>query len=253
MEVLVCVKRVPATGGRVTLTEDQRAIDTKSLGFTVSPHEECAVEEAVRIVETHGGSTAVLTLGPDAAEEQLRSALALGADRGILLETDEVWGPMATAEAITTAIQGQGSPFDLLLFGNEAADSADHQVGIRVAHALDLPCVVGVKSVDITDGRVIARREGIDGVEIFEVDLPAVLTIREGINVPRYPSVPGRIRAKKAEVTRVPVQRSSEATESVMLVLPPEKPSHVQVLGNGPEAASAVVDLLIDLKLVSSS
>ena len=149
MDVLVCVKRVPATGGRITLTDDERGIDTKSLGFTVSPHEECAVEEAVRITEQHGGSSVVLTLGPETAEEQLRDALALGIERGVLLETDEQWGPEATAEAIAVAIVEQETPFDLLMFGNESADAADYQVGIRVAHALDMPCVTGVKSLEI--------------------------------------------------------------------------------------------------------
>src|SRR3990172_5165839 len=125
MDVLVCVKRVPITGGRITLTPDEQDIDTRYLGFTVSPHEECAVEEAVRLVEAHGGSSTVLTLGPEAAEEQLRDALALGVDRAILLETDgREWSPIATAEAIVTAVRDQeaaGAGVDLLLFGNEAA------------------------------------------------------------------------------------------------------------------------------------
>ncbi|MGZ6544444.1 MAG: electron transfer flavoprotein subunit beta/FixA family protein, partial [Actinomycetota bacterium] len=98
MEILVCVKRVPATGGRITLTEDRQSIDTKFLGFTVSPHEECAVEEAVRLVEAHGGSSTVLTLGPEVAGEQLRDAIAMGVDRALLLETgDEDWDAVATA------------------------------------------------------------------------------------------------------------------------------------------------------------
>ncbi|HEX5148102.1 MAG TPA: hypothetical protein VFW02_03395, partial [Candidatus Limnocylindrales bacterium] len=101
MDLLVCVKRVPATGGRITLTEDGQEIDTRYLGFTVSPHEECAVEEAVRIVEAQGGSSTVLTLGPSAAEEQLRDARAIGIDRAILLETDgREFDPVATAAAI---------------------------------------------------------------------------------------------------------------------------------------------------------
>lgn len=251
MDVLVCVKRVPATGGRITLTDDERGIDTKSLGFTVSPHEECAVEEAVRITEQHGGSSVVLTLGPEAAEEQLRYALALGIERGILLETDEQWGPEATAEAIAVAIVEQETPFDLLMFGNESADVADYQVGIRVAHALDMPCVTGVKSLEIADGKAIARREGSDGIEVFELELPAVVTVKEGINVPRYPSIPGRLKAKKKEITRVAAERPEETTDSVKLILPPGRASQVVVLGTGKDAAAAVVDMLLDLKLVA--
>lgn len=259
MNVLACVKRVPATGGRITLTADQRSVDTTFLGFTVSPHEECAVEEAVRIVEQHGGSSVVLTMGPEAAEEQLRDALALGVDRGILIETGtdaDDPGVEATTDAIVAAIHEEGAPFDLLLFGNEAADTGDFQVGIRVAHALGLPCVTGVKGLEVSEGRAVARREGTGGAEVYEVDLPAVFTVREGINLPRYPSVPGRIKAKKKEITRRTAAPAAgldvRTVEAVRLVLPPQQTEQVQILGTGPDAAPAVVDLLVDLGLVET-
>src|SRR5512147_2017915 len=145
MEILVCVKRVPATGGRMVLTPDGQEIDVRFLGFTVSPHEECAVEEAVRIVEANGGSSTVLTLGPAAAEDQLRDAMAIGIDRAVLLETDgRDWDPVATASAIADAIRAEeaaGGTFDLILFGNESADSGGFQVALRIAAALDRLCV----------------------------------------------------------------------------------------------------------------
>src|SRR2546423_12493599 len=121
----------------MVLTGDARALETKHLGFTISPHEECAVEEAVRIVEEAGGEVVVLTLGPAEAEEQLRDCMAVGADRGILLETQgEEWDAQATTAAIVETIRDEAEPFDLLLFGNESADAGGYQVGIRVAHAL---------------------------------------------------------------------------------------------------------------------
>jgi len=108
MDVLVCIKRVPATAGQITLTPDGQDIDTRYLGFTISPHEECAVEEAVRMIEAHGGTTTVLTLGPEAAADQLRDAMALGIERAMLLETDgREWDPMATASAIVEAIEAE--------------------------------------------------------------------------------------------------------------------------------------------------
>jgi len=249
MNILVCVKRVPATGGRIVLTADGSDIDTRYLGFTVSPHEECAVEEAVRIVEAHGGTSAVLTLGPAAAEEQLRDAMAIGIDRAILLETDgRDWDPVATAGAIVEAIRVQeaaSGPFDLILFGNESADSGGFQVGIRTAAALGRPCVTGVKSLQPGDGRIAARREApAGGWESFEVPLPAVVSVKEGINLPRYPSIPGRLRAKKKDVERSSPAWRSGGLEKITLRLPKEEVTAAEVIGRGPEAAPAVVDLL---------
>ena len=195
VKVLVCVKRVPMTGGRIVLTEDGLAIETKHLGFAVSPHEECGVEEAVRLVEQHGGESVVLTLGPADAEEQLRDAMAIGIDRGIHLVTGgEEWDPEATAGAIVDAIRADeaaSGPFDLVFFGNESADSGGFQVGLRAAHALGRPCATGLKSVVVEGGIVRCEQEIGGGRDVYELPLPAVLTVLEGLNLPRYPSVPG--------------------------------------------------------------
>jgi len=249
VNILVCVKRVPQTGGRIVLTPDGQEIDARYLGFTVSPHEECAVEEAVRIVEKAGGTTTVLTLGPAAAEDQLRDAMALGIERAILLETDgREWDPVATAEAIVSAVRSEeaaNGPFDLILFGNESADTGGYQVGVRVAVALDRPIITGVKGLEVGEGSAVARRETPRGGawESFELDLPAVVSVKEGINLPRYPSVPGRLRAKRKEVAQVtPVGRAA-GPEKIGLRLPEEERTAAEVVGQGPEAAAAVVDL----------
>lgn len=256
MEILVCVKRVPATGGRIVLTPDAQEIDTRYLGFTVSPHEECAVEEAVRIVEAQGGSAAVLTLGPVAAEEQLRDAMAVGIDRAILLATDgREFDPVATAAAIVDAVRSQEAergPFDLLLFGNEAADSGDFQVGIRVAVALDRPIVTGIKSLAVRDGVAVARREAPGGGwETCEVPLPAVVSVKEGLNLPRYPSVPGRLRAKRKEIERIEPAWSAAGPLKLGLRLPEAQGTPVEILGHGPDAAPAVVDLLVRIGVLA--
>jgi len=258
VNVLVCVKRVPVTGGRIVLTEDGRAIDARFLGFTISPHEECGVEEAVRIVEAHGGSSAVLTLGPDAATEQLRDALAVGVQRAILLEVGdgEDWDAVATAAAIVEAVRAQeaaGAPFDLILFGTEAADTGDYQVGIRVAVVLDRPIVSGVKHIAIEGDRLTARREATGGGwEVYEVALPAVVSVREGLNLPRYPSVPGRLRAKRQEVERIVPTRAAATGSLTMerLRLPVEQERSAEILGRGPEAAPKVVEILRRLGVI---
>ncbi|HWE14622.1 MAG TPA: electron transfer flavoprotein subunit beta/FixA family protein [Solirubrobacteraceae bacterium] len=251
MNILVCVKRVPLTGGKITLTEDERAIQTRHLGFTVSPHEECAGEEAIRLVEQHGGESAVLTLGPAEAEEQLRDMMAIGIDRGIHLVTDgEEWDPQATAAAILAAIAEDGTSFDLLLFGNESADAGNYQVPIRVAHALSRPCVTGVKAVRVDGDTLRCEQEVPGGRDVYKVPMPAVVTVREGINLPRYPSVPGRMRAKRKPLASSRPSRPEAGGGGLQmrrLLLPEGSSKQAEVLGHGAEAAPAVVGILQDL------
>jgi electron transfer flavoprotein beta subunit len=247
VNVLACVKRVPMTGGRIVLSADEQAIETRHLGFTISPHEECGVEEAVRIVEAHGGESVVLTLGPPEAEEQLRDAMALGIDRAILLQAEGDWDAQATAGAIVEAVLAEraaGTEFDLIFFGNESADNGNYQVGIRVAHALGRPCVTGVKGFAVEDGGVRCEQEVSGGRDVYRVPLPAVVTVKEGLNTPRYPSVPGRLRAKRKPLdTRAP-ERPDARLEKVRLVVPPGEGKQTEVLGRGAEAAPAVVEVL---------
>jgi electron transfer flavoprotein beta subunit len=247
VRILVCVKRVPITGGRMVLTDDAQALETKHLGFTISPHEECAVEEAVRIVERDGGEVVVLTLGPAESEEQLRDCMAIGAERGILLQTDGTeWDAQATAAAIAGAVRGDG-PFDLLLFGNESADAGGYQVGIRVAYALGLPVVTGLKAIELRDGRARVERDVGGARDVYEVALPAVLTVLEGLNLPRYPSVPGRLRAKSKPLAVVEPERPEPMLEKLRLVVPEGQGKQAEVLGTGADAAPRVVEVLRQL------
>jgi electron transfer flavoprotein beta subunit len=245
---------VPAPGARIVLTGDQQAVDARHLPFTVSPHEECAVEAAVQIKEAHGGSVTVMTLGPPEAEEQLRYAISTGADEALLLVTDDrEWDPQATAAALATAIGGleaSGGPFDLILFGNESADAGGYQVGIRVAHALSRPVISGIKAIAVEDGAVSCRRETDAGFEVYRLPLPAVVAVKEGINLPRYPTLPSRLKAKKADVPAAEPAGVPGGLRMLRLATPPEVASSTSILGNGPEAAPAVADLLEELGLI---
>jgi electron transfer flavoprotein beta subunit len=256
MNILVCIKRVPDIGAKVDLTGDQRAIVTRNLGFTISPHEECAVEEAVQRIEKDGGESTVLTLGPDDAVEQIRDSLARGVARGVLLETDgNEWDPGETARAVVEAIRARqegGEAFDLFLFGNEAADTGDFQVGVRVAHSLGLPCVTGVKGLEIQDGQATAKREIESGWEIYEVPLPAVITVKEGINLPRYPSLRGTMKAKKKPLDRIQPAPGDPGLEMKRLRHPPEQGKQVEMLGQGAGAAPRVVEVLKSLEVIRS-
>jgi electron transfer flavoprotein beta subunit len=248
VRVAVCVKRVPITGGRIVLTADAQAIDTQHLGFTISPHEECGVEEAVRLIEANKGESVVLTLGPAEAVEQLRDAMALGIDRAIHLRTyGREWDGEATASALVEAIgadEAAEGRFDLIFFGNESADSGGFQVGIRVAYALGRPCVTGLKKVSVEGTSVRCEQEVEGGRDVYVVPLPAVLTVKEGLNLPRYPSVPGRMRARSKQVTELNPQRPEPRLELVKLAVPPGQGRRAESLGAGAAAASAVVDVL---------
>jgi electron transfer flavoprotein beta subunit len=250
VEIVVCVKRVPMVGGRIVVTADGQDVDTRMSGFTVSPHEECAVEEAVQIVEREGGRVTVLTLGSPEAADQLRDMLSLGAQQAMLLETDgREWGPMATAAAITGAVREL--PCDLLLFGNEAADTGGYQVGVRVAHALGRPVATGIKKLTRTDAGFQASREYRGVQETYELPLPAVVSVKEGINLPRYPSLPGRLRAKRATIEVSHPEWQPEGLRKRRLRVPEETRKRAQVLGSGVDAVPALVDLLNELGVLS--
>ncbi len=253
MRILCCVKRVPAPGARINVTADGRAVDAAHLGFTTSPHEECGVEEAVQIAGREGGEVTVLTAGPPEAVEQLRYAASVGAHHGVLVPTGGggvVWDPQRTARALTEAIlsvEAADGVFDLILFGNESADSGGFQVGVRVAHALGRPIVNGVKGMDIDGSTVRARREIEGGFEVYELGLPAALGVKEGINLPRYPTMRGRLASKKLQVTTLDLDTSEGDQSMLRLHRPAETVSETVILGHGTEAAPAVVDILEEL------
>ena len=246
--VLVCIKRVPDTGGEVELTADGQGVDARHVGFTISAHESCAVELAVRIATDTGGTATVLTVGTQDAVEQLRSALGVGCSAAVLVEADPSgYGPADIAReiaAVVRAHEADGRTHDLVLLGNDAADTGDFQVGIRLAYLLGRPVVNGIRTVSVEDGVARAQGAGPDGVETWAVPLPAVVTVLEGGVEPRYPTITGRMKAKKAKVEVLAPQAEPHGSGRVRLTLPPAQPSNVEVLGQGADTAGAVVDLL---------
>ena len=272
LRILCCVKRVPAPGARINVTDDGRAVETAHLGFTTSPHEECAVEEAVQLTEASGGTVTVLTVGPAEAEEQLRYAASVGAHELVLVPMvgeggDLAWDPQRTAEAIgaaITALEVEHGRYDLILFGNESADSGGFQVGIRVAHRLGRPIVNGIKGIEVDtgegdsgdDGGTVRARRGVDaGVELYELPLPCVLGVKEGINLPRYPTMKGRLASKKIALSTLDLDAAPGGQTMQVLRQPPETVSETEIIGTAAddpaEVASRVVDLLEELGVFS--
>ena len=254
MRVLVCIKRVPAPGARINVTGDGQAVDTTNLGFTMSPHEECALEAGLQLVERHGGTVTALTLGPPEAEEQLRYAASVGVHHGVLLPIDGTdWDPQRTARAIgrtVAEIESVDGEFDLMLFGNESADSGGFQVGVRVARALGRPMITGAKGLTVDGATARVQRE-IDGTqEVYELPLPAVVGVKEGINLPRYPTMKGRLASRKLGVQNYDAFGDPGGQVMIRLVSPPEQESRLVVLGEGPGAAERVVDVLVERRLL---
>jgi electron transfer flavoprotein beta subunit len=253
--VLVCIKRVVDSSGEVVLTEDAQAVDGRFAGFTTSAHEECAIELAVQAAAASDGRAAAMTLGEADAVEQLRTALALGCTSAThVLADPSRLGPADVAREIAAVVRDHaaaGEGHDLVLLGNDAADSGDFQVGIRLAYELGWPVVNGISTLTVEGGEVVASGEGPDGRETYRVSLPAVVTVLEGGVEPRYPGVPGRLRAKKVPIEERALTTEPTGPKRVRLLLPPPQPSDVQILGSGAEAAPAVVDLLESLGVLT--
>ncbi len=253
--VLVAIKRVADSSGEVVLTPDEQGLDGRFAGYTIGNHDACAVELGIRVAEATGGDVTLLSVGTQDAVEQLRASLALGARAAILVETDPVGlGPADVAAEIAGVVEdaaGAGEPYDLVLLGNDAADTGDFQVPVRLAYALGRPIVTGASRAEVADGSLHASVDGPYGTEAYEVPLPAVVSVLEGAVEPRYPTLKGRMAAKKVEVDVRTPRRTPLGGGRVRWHVPPAPPSTTEVLGEGPAAAPAVVDVLRRLGVLS--
>jgi electron transfer flavoprotein beta subunit len=245
--VLVCVKRVPDVGSEVLLTEDRQSIDARHVGFTTSDHEQCAVELAVQVSAAGGGTATVVTVGADEAVEQLRTALGVGCAAAVLVQADPAaLGPADVAREIAAVVGAHadaGTTYDLVLLGNDAADSGDYQVPIRLADALGRPVVTGMQAIEVRDGVAHCTGEGPLGTETYAVPLPAVVSVMEGGVEPRYPTITGRMKAKKIEIETRELSAPPVGSGRLTLTAPEAASSSSELIGEGPEAAGAVVDL----------
>jgi electron transfer flavoprotein beta subunit len=237
MKIAVCIKRVPDSETRVKIAPDGKRLDEAGVKFVLNPYDEFAVEEGLR-----RGEVTVVCLGPAAAQETIRTALAMGADRGVLLQSDSVPADgFVTAQAIAAELKGGG--WDLILFGKIAIDDYNQQVGPMVAELLGLPCVTAVAHLDIEGTKGVAEREIEGGIEVVEFPLPAVLTADKGLNEPRYPALKGIMAAKKKPLEVKPVQLASGGIEVIALTPPPER-KEGRIVGEGAAAVPELVRLL---------
>src|SRR5213595_3040714 len=243
MKIAVCIKRVPDSETRVKIASDGKSLDEAGVKFILNPYDEFAVEEALRRKEQAGtGEVVVVALGPAAAQETIRTALAMGADRGVLLQVDRIPADgLEAAKALAAELKGGG--YDLILFGKMAIDDYNHQVGPMVAELLGLPCVTAIARLEIGGGKGTAEREIEGGVEIVDFPLPAVLTTDKGLNEPRYPALKGIMAAKKKPLEVKPASLGAGGLELVAMTPPPQR-KEGRVVGEGPAAVLELLRLL---------
>jgi len=219
LKIAVCIKWIPDTAEKLELREDKKWISTEGIDFTMNRIDQCAVEKAIQIKEERGNedNIVVFSLGPSEASEGIKMAMAMGADRGVLLTTDEEgWDTSCIAEDLASVLES--SDFDLILFGHESGDMSNRQTGLRAAHCLNLPCISRIRDLEIFDKIAACKRETEAGLEIYEVKLPAVFTTLGAVlATPRYPSLRGIMGAKKKEIEEIRVKKGTPQLEIVEL------------------------------------
>jgi electron transfer flavoprotein beta subunit len=242
MKVVVCINHVPDTETRIRVAPDGMTIDRTGVNFMMSPYDEIAVEEGLRIRDRWKGDVTVVSLGSDASKETLRKALAMGADRAVLLKDEAVRDSFATAGALAAEIKGLAP--DVVLFGKQSIDYDDAQVGTLVAEILSLPSVAVVVKLDIAeDGRVVCEREIEGGHEVVHTKLPAVFMAQKGLNDPRYPSLKGIMAAKNKPIEEKPAAPAEVRVQTVTLRKPAAK-NPGRIIGNDASAVPELVRLL---------
>ena len=250
MKIYVCIKQVPDTETKIKLNADGSGIDTAGVKWIMSPYDEFAVEEALRLKEKNAGSTVtVVSAGPDRVVEAIRTALAMGADTGVHVDIPETADNNLAAKALAGALRKEEG-VDVVFTGKEAIDDGSAQTSQLLATYLEMPCMTVVLGTEFGDGSVKIRREVEGGaIENIEAPLPAVVAAEKGLNEPRYASLPNIMKAKKKEVKKLSMADAgcSESDQKIRLKnfeLPPPKQAGRKIDGTPEEQARELVRLL---------
>jgi electron transfer flavoprotein beta subunit len=241
MKIAVCVNHVPDTETKIKVAADNVAIDRTGVNFMLSPYDEFAVEEGLRIREKAGGEVTVLSLGGDVHKETLRKTLAMGVDRAVLLKDDAVRDSFGIAHALAEELRTQAP--DVVLFGKQSIDYDGAQVGTMVAELLGLPSVSVVVKLEIGEGKAVCEREIEGGHEVVEALLPAVFMAQKGLNDPRYPSLKGIMAAKTKPIAEKPAAAVPPRVETIRMRKPPAKSSG-KIVGTDKSAVPELIRLL---------
>ena len=250
MNIYVCIKQVPDTETKIKLNADQNGIDTTGIKWIMSPYDELAVEEALRLKEKNAGSTVtVVSAGPSRVVETIRTALAMGGDTGIHVEIPETADNNLAAKSMAGALKKE-SKVDLVFTGKEAIDDGAAQTSQLIAEYLEIPCVTVVLNVEYGASAVKCKREIEGGAfELVETPLPALIATQKGLNEPRYASLPNIMKAKKKEVRSLKMADvgTSESDQKIRyknFQLPPPKQAGKKIPGDAAAQAKELVRLL---------
>ncbi len=242
MNIAVCIKQVPDTETKIKIREDKKWIEEGEINFILNPYDEFAVEEGLKMKETHGGEVTIVSLGPDRITAAIRSALAMGADKAIHIKADKLpHDPMATATALTEVLR-EGN-YDLIFLGKQAIDDDNQQIGPILSEKLGIPAANVVTKLEINGNKILADRQIEGGFEKFQCDLPAIVTTQRGLNEPRYASLKGIMAAKKITIEERTVDIPKDKIEILAVEYPPQKPPG-KIVGTGAEAVPELIRLL---------
>lgn len=247
MDIVVCIKRVPATDTAIKIAADGKSIDPTGVQFELNAYDEFALEQALRIKEQLGtGSVTVVTLGPKECKKQLDDALARGADKAVLLSTTE-WMYDGASTAAALAAWLKTVPCNLVLCGRQAVDSDNNQLPANLAARLGFACVTEVSKLVLDGGTFTAERDIEGAREVVSCKTPAVISCHKGLNEPRYANLKGIMAAKKKPFVEQPAQVGPRAMEIVSLTLPPARAAG-KIVGTGAEAVPALIAALRAMK-----
>ncbi len=253
MNIVVLLKQVPSTESFIEIADDGVSIKIDDLKMVINPYDEFAVEEAIQLKEAHGGSVTILSVGREKTTESIRTALAMGADSGVLIQDSAIEGcdSLGIARILTAALKE--IPFDLIIAGQRAVDDDNFQVGVAVAEYLKIPHISMVIKEEIIDGKIRCHRTVEGGTVILEAPLPALFTTQRGLNEPRYASLPGIMKAKKkpldtktlADIGLDAEKAGKPMTRIVAMKYPPEREGGMIIEGDSAQAkAAALVKIL---------
>jgi len=239
LKVLVCVKQTFDTEAKIELKDGK--IADAGINLIINPYDEVAVEGGIQLKEKGVAKEVVIVAaGSDKAMDAIRTALAMGADRGILVKQDTAADEYARAVALAAAIKAENP--DLVLAGHVAADDGSSQVPTRIAEILGLPHINVITSIDIAGGKATCSSEADGGTQVTEVTLPAVISSQVSWNEPRYPSMKGIMQAKKKPVSEVAAAAADNKVKIVELSLPPAKQAGVKIDDDPDVAAAKLAD-----------